>query len=198
VSVTNLVQLWQPWCPNSTNITKDELQEYLWYVQYVCCSTSTHSFLFYFWSFLLIFLISSSFSLLSKSSHMIYSNLKLQPKTKICITVITSAYSHFQMTSMYTGFLDLDMMIMKKTFKGQESLSSQPCLVGITLENILLKMLIHKITYLETFTLVYNHIFTKTYKWQTTPLGSQWSSEAQIQYALDKFLYQILLLSNKH
>jgi len=65
---------------------------------------------------------------------------------------------------MYTGFLDLDMMIMKKTFKGQESLSSQPCLVGITLENILLKMLIHKITYLETFTLVYNHIFTKTYK----------------------------------
>jgi hypothetical protein len=64
------------------------------------------------------------------------------------------------MTSMYTGFLDLDMIIMKKTFKGQESLSSQLCLVGITLENIVLKMLIHEKTHLETFTLVYNHAFT--------------------------------------
>jgi hypothetical protein len=115
----------------------------------------------------LIFLISSSFFLLSNSSHMAYSNLKLQPKIKICITVTTFAYSHLQMTSMYTGFLDLDMMIMKKMFKGQESLSSQPCLVCTTLENILLKMFIYEITYLETFTLVYNHIFTKTYKWQT-------------------------------
>ena len=159
-----MVQLRQPWCPKSTNITKDELQEYLWYecrtyVQYVYCSTSTHSFLFYFCSFLLIFVISSSFCLLSKSSHMTYSNLKLQPKTKIYDTVTTSACSHLQMTSMYTGFLDLDTMIMKKTFRGQESLSSQLCLVDLTLENVLLKMLINEITCLETFTLVYNHAF---------------------------------------
>ena len=116
--------------------------------------------LFYFCSFLLVFVVSSSFFLLSKSSHMTYSNLKLQPKTKIYITVITSACSHLQMTSMYSGFLDLHMKITKKTFKGQESLSSQLCLVGFTLENILLKMLIHEKTYLETFTLVYNHAFT--------------------------------------
>jgi hypothetical protein len=46
---------------------------------------------------------------------------------------------------MYNGFLDLDMM-MKKMFKGQELLSSQLCLVGITLENILLKILIQEKT----------------------------------------------------
>jgi hypothetical protein len=48
---------------------------------------------------------------------------------------------------MYTGFLDLDM-IMKKIFKGQELLSSQLCLVDNTLENTLFKMLIHEKTYL--------------------------------------------------
>jgi hypothetical protein len=103
----------------------------------------------------LIFVISSSFFHLSKSSHDIFI-LTTATETKICITVTTSACSHLQTTCKYTCFLDLDVMIQEKTFKRQELLSCW----GITLENILLKMLIHEKTHLETFTLVYNHTCT--------------------------------------
>jgi hypothetical protein len=93
------------------------------------------------------------FPFISANKLIIFSSVQilapdtLKLKTASQTKKLYHTYHFLQMTSMYTGFLDLDM-IMKKTFKGQELLSSQLCLVGITLENIPLKMLIHEKTYL--------------------------------------------------